>query len=125
MPTEPPSSWRDATWLFHIVSAAKACLDHVDGLTSEQFATDRLRQSAVARELTIIGEATKRLSPELRESLPHIPWTSIAVLRDVIVHDYFRIDYERVWQVTRDELTPLISASEPLIPPLDDVSDEH
>lgn len=102
------------------MTAGNACLEYTAGLTSDQFAASRLHQAAVARELTIIGEAVKRLSDEFRAAHPSIPWSGVAGLRDVIVHDYFRIDYERVWEIVTDELPNLVSLISPLLPPLPD-----
>ena len=76
-----------------------------------------LHQDAVARQLTIVGEATKRLSAEFRAAHAEVPWRDVAGFRDVIVHDYFRVDVERVWDVVMNHLPRLIATIEPLLPP--------
>jgi uncharacterized protein with HEPN domain len=73
----------------------------------EQFLVDTKTQDAVIRALEIVGEATKRLSPGLRERYPEIPWKSMAGVRDKLIHDYFGVNIDIVWQIVRDELPPL------------------
>ncbi len=68
-------------------------------VTFEEFLSNDEKQDAVLRRILIIGEATKRLSPEFRENYSNIPWREIAGMRDVIVHDYNRVDIEAVWDV--------------------------
>lgn len=55
----------------------------------------------------MIGEAVKHLGPETREAAPEIPWTDIAGLRDLIAHEYFRIDIDRVLEIVERDLPPL------------------
>ena len=62
--------------------------------------TDYL-QDALLRCLEVMGEATKRLSPEVRSSYPEIPWRGMAGLRDVLIHAYDRVDLQEVWQAYR------------------------
>ena len=77
-------------------------------------ALPRMR-AAVVRNIEIIGEATKRLPEDLRDREPGIPWKSIAGMRDVVVHDYFEIDDEIVWNVVENELPRLREAIERLM----------
>jgi uncharacterized protein with HEPN domain len=61
-----------------------------------------LHQDAILRQLTIVGEAAKRISTEFRTEHPQIPWTKIAGFRDVVVHDYFRVDLQEVWRIVQE-----------------------
>ena len=63
----------------------------------QQFLASRLIQDGVVRNLEVIGEATKNLSTELREANPAIPWRQIAGMRDVLIHDYLKVNLSRVW----------------------------
>ncbi len=62
---------------------------------------------AVCRSLEIIGEAAKNVDPELKSKYPEVEWKKMAGIRDVIIHDYFGIDYEIIWQTMGKKITPL------------------
>ena len=67
----------------------------------------RMIQDAVIRNFEVIGEATKRLSPEFRAKYSEVPWRRIAGLRDVLIHDYLRVDLEEVWGIVVNDLPDL------------------
>jgi uncharacterized protein with HEPN domain len=73
----------------------------------EEFVTSLLIQDAVMRNFTIIGEATKRLSRDLRETYPGIPWKQMAGLRDILTHDYLKIDVNEGWKTVERDLPDL------------------
>jgi uncharacterized protein with HEPN domain len=73
----------------------------------DAFYQTRMIQDAVIRNLEIIGEATKNLSPDFRLAHPEIPWRQMAGLRDVLIHDYLHVDLEEVWLVIENDLTEL------------------
>jgi uncharacterized protein with HEPN domain len=80
----------------------KECITLIESYTAsgkEAFFHTRMIQDAVTRNLEIIGEATKNLSPDFRLNHPEIPWRQMAGLRDVLIHDYLRIDLEEIWLV--------------------------
>ena len=64
-------------------------------------------QDGVIRNLIVIGEAVKNLSPELRAAEAATPWRAIAGMRDVLIHDYLRVDLEQVWETVARDLPPL------------------
>ena len=74
------------------------------GVTADDFATDSLLQDAVFRRLEVIGEAAKHVSEAVRARHPNVPWQEIAGLRDVLIHKYFGIIVEQVWQVITTDL---------------------
>ncbi|MGK7881813.1 MAG: DUF86 domain-containing protein [Crocosphaera sp.] len=67
------------------------------------------------RRITIIGEATKRLSKEFRTQHPSIPWKAIAGMRDVITHDYDEVDLDEIWTVINEDLPKLFNYIKTLV----------
>ena len=90
---------RDSASLLDIVRAGELVLQFAQGLNREQLASDILRQSAILYQISIMGEATKRLSREFREQHSEVPWDDVAGMRDIIAHQYDRVDLDIVWQV--------------------------
>ena len=76
-------------------------------LTPADFLADETRKRAFVRSLEIIGEATKKLPPVVREAAPEIDWRAIAGMRDRLVHDYFGVDYEVVWDAVSHRVPEL------------------
>ena len=109
--------WRDDAWLLDMLRATRKALGHARGLTEGEFMASALYQDAILRQLTILGEAAKRVSPEFRASHPEIPWKRVTGFRDVVVHDYFRVDLREVWRIVQTDLPPLLAMLETLVPP--------
>lgn len=86
-----------AVYLHHILDAIAKIEEYVDGLSEEDFLTDSLTQDGVIRQLEIIGEATKHISPDLQQKHPEIPWSDMARMRDRLIHGYFGVDINLVW----------------------------
>lgn len=76
---------------------------------------DPLLHDALLFQFVVIGEAVKNLSSETRDSTPEIPWTDIAGLRDLIAHEYFRIEIRRVLEIVEQDLPPLEQAIDRLL----------
>lgn len=107
---------RDAAVLVDIVLACREIIRFIAGLTQEQFAVNSLVRSAVIYQLQVIGEATKRLSAEFRDSHPTVRWKEMAGMRDRLIHHYDDINLDIVWRVVSQEVPPLLAQLEPLIP---------
>lgn len=79
------------------------------GMTYEAFLIDIKTQDAIIRNLEIIGEATKKLSEQLRTKYPDVPWRSMAGVRDRLIHHYFGVNLDIVWQIATAELAEVAS----------------
>ena len=95
----------DRLFLLDIVEAADRVEVHLAGRDRETFLSDVTRQAAVLHELTVIGEAANRLSEEIRHRHAGTPWSKIIAFRNVVVHEYFGLHWEIVWN-TATELVP-------------------
>jgi uncharacterized protein with HEPN domain len=84
-------------------------------MTYPQFMEDVKTQDAVVRNLEILGEAAKNLSPNLRKSHSKIPWKELMGVRDKMIHHYFGINYDIVWTIAKDELASLLPQIEKLL----------
>jgi uncharacterized protein with HEPN domain len=94
-----------------IKDAINAIRDHLASAGETSAAKeDPLLHDALLFQFVVIGEAVKHLAPKTRESAPEIPWTDIASLRDLIAHEYFRIDIHRVLEIVERDLPPLEQA---------------
>jgi uncharacterized protein with HEPN domain len=96
-------------YLDDISEAVSKILEYTADLDREDFGRDIKTQDAVVRRLEIIGEATKCIPVAFRKRYPLIPWRRMAGLRDVLIHGYFGIELEKVWEVIEVELPKLNS----------------
>ncbi len=94
-----------------IVSAVDEIADFTKGMTWEEFRQDKKTINAVVRSLEVIGEASKRISQDIKTRYPDVPWKYMAGMRDKLIHEYFGIDLDIIWAVIRQE----IPAVEPII----------
>jgi uncharacterized protein with HEPN domain len=87
-----------------ILESLKLITDYVREIDEDEFYNNIQIQDAVIRRFEIIGEATKQVPHNLRSQYPHIPWRKMAGLRDVLIHQYFGVNIERVWKMIKNEL---------------------
>lgn len=99
----------DRIYLLHIRDAIVKIRRYTQG-GEEQFFDDDRTQDAVVQNLEIIGEAVKNLSDRLKSRRPDVPWRRIAGTRDKIIHQYFGVDYQTVWDIVATRLTSLEQA---------------
>ena len=93
--------------LGEILEAVQLLQRYTEGLSYDAFAEDVEKQDAVVRRLEIIGEAVKGLPESLRAKYPDVPWRDIAGARDIMIHEYFRVDLELAWEMVQDDLPAL------------------
>ena len=107
---------RDSAWLLDINHAGQLVVEFSKGMTREDLELDIQKQSAILYQMQIVGEATKRLSREFREQHPELPWNKIAGMRDIIVHQYDRLNFDLIWQAIQQSIPEMLEGIAPLLP---------
>jgi uncharacterized protein with HEPN domain len=97
-------------YLEDILEAIARIQRYTRGLSQDAFADDQRTVDAIVRNLEVIGEAVKQLPAEVRLRAPAVEWQKIAGLRDILIHQYFGIDIEIVWDVVQTKLPDLRAA---------------
>ena len=96
----------DRTYLLHIRDAINK-IEEYASVGREEFLAKSHWQDAIIRRLEIVGEASKRLSSELRAANPAVPWRRVCGLRDVLIHHYMGVDLEAVWSIVENGIPVL------------------
>ena len=105
----------DRIRLRHMLDAARKAQEFIQGSTRDALDTDEKLTLALVRLLEVIGEAAKGVSSECRQDYPKIAWKAIAGTRDRLIHGYFDIDLDIVWQIATTDLPPLITELERIL----------
>ena len=107
------SKWREiADYIDDIRNAIAEVEEFTRGMNYEDFTADKKTVNAVIRSLEVLGKATKHIPASFRKKHHEIPWTKMAGMRDVLIHDYMGVDLRTVWNVVRVRLPELMSLFE-------------
>jgi len=93
-----------------IIESAEAILSFTDSVEFDVFVGDRMRSSAVIREFEVIGEAVSKIPEDIKSNYPDIRWQEMKDFRNLLIHEYFGVDLEIVWNVVREDLPDLYRA---------------
>ena len=99
----------------HMIDAGREAMTFAHGRSREDLDTDRMLVLSLVKAIEILGEAASKVSEELRREKPAIPWREMVSMRNRLIHGYFDINLEIVWQTVSEELPPLISALEAML----------
>lgn len=104
----------DFIYIEHIIESLNKIISYTKDTSPEDFDNNTMMQDACIRQFEIIGEATKRISEELKERNPDIPWKDMAGMRDKLIHDYIDIDIEIVYKTAKEDAIELLNQLEKL-----------
>jgi uncharacterized protein with HEPN domain len=105
----------DQTRLGHMRDAAREAIEMARGQKRQDLDTDRKLCLSLVHLLEIIGEAAKGVSPEYRQKHPDVPWKKTAGMRDRLIHGYFDVNLDIVWQTVTEDLPSLLYKLESLM----------
>jgi uncharacterized protein with HEPN domain len=100
-------SFESRDYLRHILVEADYLIERSSGLSYDVFAADETLRRAFVRSLEIIGEAAKHVAEDFRGQHPTVEWRAMAGMRDRLIHDYFGVDFELVWDVVHRRIPDL------------------
>nr|WP_319376184.1 DUF86 domain-containing protein [uncultured Methanoregula sp.] len=102
-------------YLTDIDDAISAIRSYTNGMTYEQLLSDRKTREAIILNFVVIGEAIKKIPPDIIDRYPDVPWKEFAGMRDKMVHGYFSISATILWETVQHDLSPLATAVQKLL----------
>jgi uncharacterized protein with HEPN domain len=94
-------------FLRHILDECDFLVSRYRALSFEEFCKNKEATNAACRSLEVIGEATKNVHPDIKLKYPDVDWKRMAGIRDVIIHDYFSLDFEIIWDTIQSDIPEL------------------
>lgn len=101
--------------LRHMLDAAQDAMSFIRERRRADLEDDRMLVLSLVKCLEIIGEAAARVSKDIQREAPQIPWADIVGMRNRLIHGYYEVDLDRVWDTVQDDLPPLMEALEELL----------
>lgn len=102
-------------YLRHILDEAAYLMSETQGLDKDEFMRDETRKRAFVRSLEVVGEAVKNVPDDFRQKHSHVEWRALAGMRDRLIHGYFGIDYDIVWDVVMNKVPVLRQEIEAIV----------
>jgi len=106
---------RDDAYLTDVLDACRTLMNSTAGMTLEEYGANYEKQLACERLFEIIGEATKRVSSDLKDSEATLPWKKMIGMRNVVIHQYDQIDVELVWKIIQQDVPAVARQVERLL----------
>ena len=105
----------DVIRMRHILDAAREAVNFIEGHNREDLDTDRKLNLSLVRLLEIIGEAARSITNEFRQKHPELAWKSMVGMRDRLIHGYFDVNLDILWETVTKDLPPLIDKIEKIL----------
>ena len=105
----------DLAYVDHILDCIRKINEYSKGLSLKEFKKNELVQDAIIRNIEIIGEASKKITPETKQTYYNVPWKEIAGMRDKLIHAYFGVNLPLVWETVKKDLPQLKKQAQKLL----------
>jgi uncharacterized protein with HEPN domain len=112
MPRNRPGAPEDRIRIQHMMDAARQAIGFTESKTRTSLDTDPMLARALMHAILEIGEAASRTSEVGRSRAPNVPWAQIVGMRNVLIHVYWGVDFDRLWKTVTEELPPLLATLE-------------
>jgi uncharacterized protein with HEPN domain len=110
--SSPSESHSQEAYLHDMLESARHIMRYMEGVTFEDFWADCEKRDAVTMRLSVIGEAARHISKETEDQIPTVRFKDIRGMRNRISHDYGRVDFRIVWQVTQEHIPAIVAVLE-------------